>query len=341
MKKKFLLLCAVVGALLAIMTVTASATIYYDEDFSEPAVLSDKTKITYSAKGTTDNNVEIITVDADVTGDGVPDGVDGTIHFYNVSTTNSASLEFLFPSDFSSNKGESILMYDLMLPSPSTFHSGGVAAMMYYGGVRHNAYFRSGAFYSQDGSISTGHTAGQWYTYLYHLSADSSSITIYRKLQSEPDSSFVRLGSCGAGAHANSPRFGWYPNANQKTDVYFDNLKLYTGTNLLSQGFSIGGAEVAEISQITAGEFEANIGILTNKTQAGLNKLFVAYDKSGKLLDCTVVEEESEDILLGHNDISAVMQLDAEAAAAIADGGYVGLYIWDGMLPVMTPLELQ
>ncbi len=341
MKKKVLLLCAVVGALLAIMTVTASATIYYDEDFSDPAVLSDKTKIRFSTAGTTDNMVEIVTEDADVTGDSVPDGVDGTIHLYNLSTTAGASLEFLFPSDFSSNKGESILMYDLMLPSPSTFHSGGIAGMMYYGGVRHNAYFRSGSFYSQDGSISTGHTAGQWYTYLYYLNADSTGISIYRKLQSEPDSSFTLLGSCNAGAHGASPSLSWTSGSNQKTNIYFDNVKLYTGTNLLSQGFSIGGTEVADISQITAGEFEANIGILTNKTQSGLNKLFVAYDKSGKLLDCTVVEEETESILLGHNDISAVMQLDAEAAAAIADGGYVGLYIWDGMLPVMTPLELQ
>ena len=340
MKKKLLLLCAVVGALLSIMAVTASATSYYDEDFSDPAVLDYTTKIGYSAAGTVGSLVEVVTEDADVTGDGVPDGIDGTIHLYNNSSSGT-SLTFKVPSGFSANKGESVLMYDLVLPDTSSYNTAMIAAMMYYGGVRYNAYFQATRFYSDGGSVTTGHTVGQWYTYLYYLNADSSRIEVYRKLQSEPDSSFTLLGRCGTGAHTNGASFVWTSSANQKTDIYFDNVKLYTGTNLLSQGFDIDGTEIFEISEVAAGELAASIEVVTNKAQEGLNKLFVAYDKNGKLLACTVVEEGTENIILGHNSLSARMNLDAESAAAIADGGYVGLYIWDGMLPVMTPLELQ
>ena len=105
--------------------------------------------------------------------------------------------------------------------------------------------------------------------------------------------------------------------------------------------FAVNGEEITEISEVTEGELSANISLLSNKERTGLNKLFVAYDKQGKLLDCTVAEEETARINMGYGDIYAIMNLDAETATAIADGGYVGLYVWDGMIPVMTPLELQ
>ena len=72
-----------------------------------------------------------------------------------------------------------------------------------------------------------------------------------------------------------------------------------------------------------------------------LTKVLIACDSKGKLLGCTVIDEETTDIAVGANNISAQMGLDEESAQAIADGGYVGVYLWDIMYPVISPLELR
>jgi len=343
MKKGFLVI-AMVGLLFA-LSISASAKVYYDEDFSDPDVLSDKTKVTF----TVDKNipegkesyVAVVTEDMDVTGDGVPDGTAGTLRARNTKNSGTdLELVFQFGSEFQSNNGGGVLMFDFMLPNTSSYNTSTGASMIYFGGVRFNAYFRAGSFYSEGGTVITGHTAGQWYTYMFHLSKDKSVITVYRKLQSEPDTAFKKLGTNVPGSHTRAPSMVWTAS-NKMMDMFFDNVKVYNDANILLEEFTVDGETITEIGQVAEGELMANIAVLSNKTQEGLSKLFVAYDKSGKLLDCTVVEEETASIIMGHNNLSAVMNLDADTASAIADGGYVGLYVWNGMLPVMTPLELQ
>ena len=39
--------------------------------------------------------------------------------------------------------------------------------------------------------------------------------------------------------------------------------------------------------------------------------------------------------------VNGKIDLDEAAAAAVADGGYVGLYLWDGMLPYIDAIEIQ
>lgn len=347
MKKKTFILLAVVSAMLLMMSVSAFATVYYDEDFSDVSVLADTTKITYSKNSAPpagqESIVEIVTDDIDVTGDTVPDGTAGTIHMKNsvASGGTGTSLKFLFPTAYKDDNAESVFMYDMMLPNTSSYNTSQVAAVTYFGGVRHNAYFNAGSFYSPGGTVQTGHTPGVWYTYLYALNKDKTTISIYRKLQSADDSQFALLGSSNAATHGADPGFEWSVAGGKNVDVFFDNMKLYSGENILSQEFTVGGTEIAEISEVAEGEFKASVSLLSNKGKTGLNKLFVAYDKHGKLLGCTIAQEGATAIHLGHNEIAAVMNLNAENAAAIADGGYVGLYVWDGMIPAMSPFELQ
>jgi len=347
MKRKFFLIISAVAVMIFAGTVTAGAEIYCDEDFSDSSFLSDNTKITYTVESNPpageESVVEIVNEDRDVTGDGVPDGTEGTFHMKNTvsaSGMKSVSLYMHFPAEFRNNSGESIFMYDLMLPNVTSFNTSDAVAMMYYGGVRHNSYFRASMFYSSDGSVATGHVAGQWYTYMYRLNKEKTIISIYRKLQSEPDSSFKLLGTTKAGSHNAGPYFYWLAYNGRKTDVYLDNMKLYSGTNILSQEFILNGGKVTEVSALAEGELEAKISFLSNIEKTGLHKFLVAYDKNDKLLGCTVAQKRSESFIFGHNEIAAKMNLDAESAAALADGGYVGLYVWDGLNPVMVPLEL-
>ena len=348
MKKRVFLVVMTTVVVLLIASVTTGATMYYDEDFSDPSFMVDKAKIIYTAESNPpageESIVEIVAEDSDITGDGIPDGIAGTLHVKNTvisSDLNNSSFQLNFPDEFRENAGESIFMYDLMLPDVSTYNTKEIVAMMYYGGFRHNAYFKPNMLISSGGNIPTGgHEPGQWYTYMYHLSSDKAVITAYRKLQSEPDSSFERLGECNTGVNNSGPYFYLYTYNGRKSDLYFDNIKLYTGTNILEHTFTLNGNEVEEISELTEGELEANISFLSNKEKTELNKLMVAYDKNYKLLGCTVVKKKSENFIFGHNEITAKMSLDAESAGALADGGYVGLYIWDGLNPVMVPVEL-
>ena len=75
MKKRIFLLVAAVGALLALTAVSASAEIFYNEDFSDTAFVDDTSKFTYSISATPSGSqvteIAIVTEDADVTGDGV------------------------------------------------------------------------------------------------------------------------------------------------------------------------------------------------------------------------------------------------------------------------------
>ena len=121
------------------------------------------------------------------------------------------------------------------------------------------------------------------------------------------------------------------------TDISIPASVIGIGENAFQECKQLVGIWVSEENKTYSSD---DRGVLFNKEKTELNKLMVAYDKNYKLLGCTVVKKKSENFIFGHNEITAKMSLDAESAGALADGGYVGLYIWDGLNPVMVPVEL-
>ena len=324
----------------------------YDENFSDPDFVNDKSKFTYTISSVPNENqqseIRVITDDADVTGDGIPDGIGGTLHMQNTSTSGNATgvnMSFVFPAEAKTGSMESVLMFDVMMPNVTTQNKSRISAMVYYGGVRHNSYFSSNSMsgIGESGTKYIDFTTipGVWYTYMYRLNEDRSMIEIFRKLRTEHDGDFVKMGEFFTGDHNKAPSFMWVANATQQVNMYFDNVKLYNGMNILSYSFNMNGEKITDLSQIAEGELEANVTLMTNKEISGTTKVFVAYDSRGKLLGCTVIEEQAEDVVMGTNEITALMELDSKTAETLADGGYVGLYVWDVMYPIMEPLELM
>ena len=121
--------------------------------------------------------------------------------------------------------------------------------------------------------------------------------------------------------------------------LYIDNLIIYNESALIDGSFKIGTTPVTAAAQITAGDLVATANVAAVVAKSGLEKFMVAFDKTGKMLD--VVTASQALTANATTAVTATMTLDAAKAAAIADEGYVGFYLWDGMYPEVKALELK
>ena len=131
-------------------------------------------------------------------------------------------------------------------------------------------------------------------------------------------------------------RFYCYPQF--ALNFKFDNIRMVSGSELTANNIVLNGEAVSAVEEVTEGEITATAEVTSAVKTEGLRKIMVAYDKSGKMIDCAT---GTQNLGIGTTAVEGTLELDSSEAAAVADGGYVGLYLWDGMLPFMNAVELK
>ncbi len=358
MAKRIFSLIAVVAMIISVCSTTVNATIYVNHDFDEPDIDVNDGKI-LQISGKPKDSAWII------------EQSDDALYYYKeagVRGDDNIEWKFTLP-DYTLSEGEEVVFtFDYMIPDVDTMND----ASYYYGDIFFGG--RRISFFLHDYRMK--HSSGSWGRTLLYKNvfpeADgdwggkwmSMAIHIYWHSESDPteDRNYdgdptndnywtgdfyikpkgaeewsVKAENINVVAHGNDyVRFFVYGDFD--AEAYFDNFRIFVGTEALNGEISLDDTLVQSVQNITAGELAASNTVLTSTPEENLRKIMVAYDKSGKMIDFST---SIQNLNIGANDVSGKLILDDAEAAAIADGGYVGLYLWDGMLPYINAVELK
>lgn len=195
-------------------------------------------------------------------------------------------------------------------------------------------------------------TANEWYTQLFIVTKDAAGTPkayYYRKLQSEPASSFAlvsELSSTTATVSAGL-RFNFGAATHNGKTLWIDNVEVHTGMYISEKTFLADGTtSVSSLSEVPAGttSVTANINIYDGDLVGGdltlsqnIVPVFISFDAKGKMLDCNMIS----------STIKAMD--DADNAYTIScpytsDVSRMQLLMWDsidGMQSVFDPIELN
>lgn len=127
----------------------------------------------------------------------------------------------------------------------------------------------------------------------------------------------------------------------QDWTVEMDNICVYDESALLGGNFKMDSTEITTASAVTAGTLTAEAEIGSVIAKSGLRKLMVAFDNTGKMLSCSSTDQSQDLAATTTQKVTQSITLDAEQAAAVSSGGYVGFYIWDNMHAEVKALELN
>lgn len=358
MDKRIFSLITVVAMLMSLFAISANATTYGNHNFNADNLDLNDLKI-YKKSDIPPNAVFEVTQE------------DGTVHYYkeagfrynkNTHTPDMAALDdgaewqITLPDVDYGNLKEFVLEYDYMIPDYDAMSDADyLYSDIFFAGVRqswqlHRHRIKTGSggwgrnlMFNTVYPASEGGHEGKWMTIAHHYYYDEASenpipwkCDVYAKPRGAEEWMAVSENHSLQGNAQNRIRFFVY--GDYKANVYFDNIRVYLGTELMTNAVVNEESVVTSVEEVTAGEITASGTVSTTEAKEGLRKIMVAYDKSGKMID---FKSGMQNLYLGPNEVSATIELDDAEAAAIADGGYVGLYLWDGMLPYINAVELK
>lgn len=179
--------------------------------------------------------------------------------------------------------------------------------------------------------------AGDWYHYKVKCTSDGTDITAATFEYTKHGTSTSSTGSLLIQNKQSYDLRMILRAAN--CSVKLDNFIIYNESAFIDGNFKIGTTTITTAAQVTAGDLVATANIAAAVAKPSLEKFMVAFDKNGKMLD--VINAQQTLVADTTTPVTATMTLDATKAAAIADSGYVGLYLWDGMYPEVKALELK
>ena len=218
-----------------------------------------------------------------------------------------------------------------------TANTAGLASGIPY--ISNTMYFTVG---TKSIVFASGHrfyADGNWYRYRIVATSNGTNITSVTSTRKNLTTGVTLSGDAGAQVMGSQPNDIRMVVNTANADFKIDNLRIYDESALIDGDFKIGTTPVTAAAQITAGDLVATANVAAVVAKSGLEKFMVAFDKTGKMLD--VVTASQALTANATTAVTATMTLDAAKAAAIADEGYVGFYLWDGMYPEVKALELK
>jgi len=394
MAKRIFSLITVIAIMLSLFAISANATVYINQDFSDSDLNLNDGKW-YKYQNVPEAVEWVMEIDdgayhmrKEAGASGSKNDIQQSIYFPNVvpaadRTEMSGAYHHADETKryylMSDTSKEYIIEYDYMIPDMTMYQeseellSGSyVYADIYFNGFRQSWQLMANRIKTGSGAVArqTYFDAifpdaanykdleafeGRWITIAHHFWYDHDAehqpldelaakytnwkSDIYVKAKGEAEWA-VALIDNSMNIHNNNTndymRFYVYPQ--YCIDVKFDNLRVYSGTELMENAVVNEDNIVTSSEEVTAGEITASGTVSTTEPKEGLRKIMVAYDKSGKMID---FKSGTQNLYIGPNEVSSTIELDDAEAAAIADGGYVGLYLWDGMLPYINAVELK
>ena len=132
-------------------------------------------------------------------------------------------------------EGETILQFDLKMDNTAGY----LIIQIYRGGERgrYGATFESDGVRATGGSSGTVHEPGVWYTYIYHMKADTMDIYRKERDSAEPFKQVL----AGVERTTNTSPAQLQPYCAKGMDASMDNIKIHTGTFAGNAAFEING----------------------------------------------------------------------------------------------------
>ncbi len=323
--KKILGIFAITTLFVALFAVNASAAYLLQQDF-------------------TSDDESIMTSLISPDGEGwVREIKDGELHISN-PLDGAMSQSLLLDNSFD---GETILQFDLKMDNPAGY----LIIQIYRGGERgrYGATFEAEGVRASVGSSGTAHEPGVWYTYIYHMKAET--MDIYRK-ERDSEEPFKQV-LAGVERTTNTSPAQVQPYCAKGMDATLDNIKVYTGTFAESPIFEIDGNEISSIDDVTRGTLTAKATVVASSvtpenTGDGviasegtvIKPLLVVYNKNHRMIYSKVADEAM--LSVGENQLE--ISVDTSSFADKLNGGYMGFYIWDdfgNLEPLMDAIELR
>lgn len=327
MKQRIIALIAVIAVMAAMLTVPVGATVYLYENFNAAPSPNDLEGVNgwkpYDApmKGT-----------AEV--------VDGCAKF---SPPTSSRLVWEKHYNVTENNYNHIVMFDIMIDTATNQ----LNWQLFSKGTRS---FQNTVEYL---------TKDVWYTFMFVVANNGKSGALYYKQRDAAlDAPWTKVTNTKTDvADANGVfkiTFDCYKLA-ADCHVYIDNYRIFTGTNIRKDSFTLNTTAVDDVSDITAaGTLKANYDVYSSdvsfdsanvlQSTKTVKAIMVAFDKNNKLLDCSV---QSRAFYGGTNSFSSQLTVSDDSTNDmyfnnIKDDGYVGVYLWNGMQPLLdSAIELN
>ena len=188
------------------------------------------------------------------------------------------------------------------------------------------------------------YTKGQWYSVMLMISKDYTKAEVYAKPQGGSEWTRFSTESAPSIVTGNVNYFNYvslYENSytNRYLDIRLDNIRFYSGDNLVSEGFELDSETVEDLAYVAEGNLSVNGTLLREEAptvQKTATSVMVAFDENDMMLDFKF--NPSVKVTGGVTNLSAVLDT-TEYFDKIA---YVGYYLWDEDLqPYFDGLELN
>jgi len=323
--KKIFGIFAITAIFVALFSVSVSAEYLLQQDFSG-------------------NDESVMTSLISPDGEGwVREVKDGVLHISN-PLDGAMSQSLLLDNSFD---GETILQFDLKMDNPEGY----LIIQIYRGGERgrYGATFEAEGVRAPVGSSGSAHEPGVWYTYIYHMKADT--MDIYRK-ERDSQEPFKQVLS-GIERTTNTSPAQLQPYCAKGMDASLDNIKVYTGTFAENPVFEVDGNVISSIEDVTSGTLTAKATVVVSHVTsentdegliasegAAIKPLLVVYNKNHRMIYSKLADEA----MLGVGENLLEITVDTSSFADKLKNGYMGFYIWDdfgNLEPLMDAIELK